>query len=201
MTPKSKYTVPILITAAIVLTLGIAATFVILKSRGSLGELPVLAAVPKFELAERNGTFFGSQELHGKVSVVDFIFTNCQGPCPIMADNMSELYRAFAGSNKVQFVSISVDPARDSLTVLQEYALRQGVTDTRWVFLRGDLDTIKWLSESGFMLAADELPAMHSIKFVLVDDKGQIRGYYSGTDNASVNILKTHINELVEDIN
>lgn len=200
MIPKSKYTVPILITAAIVLTLGITATFVIFEARSSLRELPVLAAVPKFELTERNGASFGSQDLQGRISVVDFIFTNCQGPCPIMADNMSELYRAFAGSNRVQFVSISVDPARDSLTVLQEYARRQGVTDTRWEFLRGDMDTIKWLSESGFMLAADELPAMHSIKFVLVDDKGQIRGYYSGTDKASVNILETHIKELVEDL-
>lgn len=200
MASKSKHTVPLLIMAAIVLILGITATFVIIEARGSLGELPVLATVPKFELAERNGTAFGSQDMKGKISVVDFIFTSCEGPCPIMADNMSDLYRAFAGSNKVQFVSISVDPTHDRLAVLQEYALRQGVTDTRWVFLRGDLNTVKWLSESGFSLAADELPAAHSTKFVLVDEKGQIRGYYSGTDKASVNILTTHIKELVEDI-
>ena len=201
MIPKSKYTVPILVTAAVVLVLGLTATFVIIEARNSLVELPVLSTVPNFELLERNGAAFGSTDLQGKISVVDFIFTNCQGPCPVMADNMTELYRAFAGSDKVQFVSISVDPERDSLIVLQEYALRHGVTDNRWVFLRGDLETIKWLSESGFMLAADELPGMHSIKFVLVDNKGQIRGYYSGTDNASVNILKTHIQELLEDIN
>ena len=200
MASKSRHTVPILIAAAIISILGLTATFVIIEARGSLGELPVLATVPKFELAEQNGTSFASRDMMGKISVVDFIFTSCEGPCPIMADNMSDLYRAFAGSHKVQFVSISVDPARDRLAVLHEYALRQGVTDTRWVFLRGDLNTIKWLSESGFMLAADELPAMHSTKFVLVDDKGQIRGYYSGTDKASVNILKRHIKELVKDI-
>src|SRR3972149_3436206 len=101
MALKSKLTVPLLITAAIVLVLGITATFVIIEARGSLGELPVLAAVPKFELAERNGTAFGSRDMKGKISVVDFIFTSCEGPCPIMADNMSDLYRAFAGSNKV----------------------------------------------------------------------------------------------------
>lgn len=201
MPSKSKHTVPILITAAIVLILGLTATFVIIEARGSQGELPVLAAVPKFVLTERNGTSFGSSEMKGKINIVDFIFTSCEGPCPVMADNMSELYRAFAGSDKVQFVSISVDPARDRLAVLQEYARRQGVSDARWAFVRGELETVKWLSESGFMLAADELPAMHSTKFVLVDDKGQIRGYYSGTDEASVSILKTHIKELVKDIN
>ena len=201
MTSKPKYIFPILITAAIFLTLGITAAFIIIEARSSLDELPVLASVPKFELTERGGTSFSSTDLQGKISVVDFIFTNCQGPCPTMAGNMFELYRVFAGSDKVQFISISVDPERDSLTVLQEYALRHKVTDNRWVFLRGEMDKIKWLSESGFMLAADELPAMHSIKFVLVDGQEQIRGYYSGTDSASVSVLKTHIKELVEDIN
>ncbi len=200
MTSNSTSIVPILIIAAIVFTLGITATFVFLEARSSLAELPVLSIVPKFELIERNGAAFGSKDLQGKINVVDFIFTNCQGPCPVMVDNMSELYQAFVGSVKVQFISISVDPERDSLAVLDEYAKRHGVTDNRWVFLRGDLDTIKWLSESGFMLAADELPAMHSTKFALVDDKGQIRRYYPGTDNASMNILKAHIKELVEDI-
>ncbi len=198
MASTSKRTIAIIAIAAVVLILGLTASFVLTEAQGSGTDLEVLGAVPPFELTERSGLSFGSDDMKGKINVVDFIFTSCEGPCPVMADNMSTLYKAFAGSKKIQFVSISVDPARDRLSVLQEYARKQGVIDSRWVFLRGEYDAIRWLSESGFKLAADDLPAMHSTKFVLVDDKGQIRGYYSGTDMASVNLLKTHIRELVQ---
>jgi protein SCO1/2 len=199
MASKSRHSVAILAVAAAVLVLGITATYVILEAKSSQRELEVLGTVSQFQLTERSGLEFGLDEMRGKINVVDFIFTGCQGPCPVMADNMSSLYKAFAGSDKVQFISISVDPTRDRLQVLQEYARKQGVTDNRWVFLRGNINTIQWLSEGVFKLAADDLPALHSTKFILVDDIGQIRGYYSGTDKASVNVLKTHIRELVQE--
>lgn len=199
MASNRKHIIAIVAVAAIVLVLGITATFVIIEARSSRShDLPVLGAVPEFQLVERSGLSFGSEKLQGKISVVDFFFTSCQGPCPVMSGNMADLYKAFAGSDKVQFVSISVDPARDRLQALQEYARRQGVTDNRWVFLRGNIDTIRWLSEEGFMLAAEDLPAMHSTKFALVDNRGQIRGYYSGTDKASMHVLKTHIRDLAQ---
>ena len=50
------------------------------------------------------------------------------------------------------------------------------------------------------MLAADALPMMHSIKFVLVDELGQIRGYYTGTDSGSVDSLRADSKELVNQI-
>ena len=56
------------------------------------------------------------------------------------------------------------------------------------------------MSEKQFMLAADALPMMHSIKFVLVDELGQIRGYYTGTDPNSVDSLRADIIELVNQI-
>ena len=41
---------------------------------------------------------------------------------------------------------------------------------------------------------ADNLPAGHSVKFVLIDENGNIRQYYNGTDDASISILRKHIN-------
>ena len=136
----------------------------------------------------------------GKINVVNFFFTSCQGPCPVMAGNMSVLYKAFEADDRVQLVSISVDPATDSLPLLREYAQRQGVTDNRWLFVRGEQADIIRISEEQFMLAADALPMMHSIKFVLVDELGQIRGYYTGTDSGSVDSLRADSKELVNQI-
>jgi len=113
-----------------------------------------------------------------------------------MATKMGELYKLYDSSSRVQFISISVDPEHDSLTVLQAYAERQGVTDNRWVFLHGAIDSVVNLSENGFKIAADDLPGGHTTRFILVDQKGRIRGYYDGLDDASLGIMKTHIRQL-----
>ncbi len=199
--PKRINPISIVITIAILAIAFVGmVTIVIFKADSSQERLPVLGNITGFELTERDGSSFAKSNMLGKINVVNFFFTSCQGPCPIMAGNMSVLYKAFETDERVQLVSISVDPAIDSLPLLREYAQRQGVTDNRWLFVRGEQEDIIQISEKQFMLAADALPMMHSIKFVLVDELGQIRGYYTGTDPISVDSLRADIIELVNKI-
>ncbi len=148
--------------------------------------------VAPFEFTERSGEPFGQKNLLGKLNVVDFIFTNCTGPCPRMSAVMAELYRYYETNERIQLVSISVDPDRDSLSVLRTYAERFGASDRRWAFLRGPIDEVQRLSEHSFRLGG-ELPALHSSKFILVDDRGRIRGYYDFDDS-------THLSDLRQDL-
>ena len=50
------------------------------------------------------------------------------------------------------------------------------------------------------MLFADELPQGHAIKFILIDENGNIRKYFDGTDEGSLTILKKDISNLVKSI-
>src|SRR5688500_4799185 len=50
-----------------------------------------LKTLPKFELTERSGEPFGSEQLRGKVWIADFIFTRCGGTCPRMTAEMAAL--------------------------------------------------------------------------------------------------------------
>ena len=200
MSSRAKPTAIIITVAALAVLFAGFVTLVIFQADGSQEKLPVLGNITGFELTERSGSSFAKSDMLGKINVVYFFFTSCQGPCPIMAGNMFVLYKAFESNDKVQLVSISVDPETDRLPVLMEYAQRQGVTDNRWLFVRGEQEDIIQISEKQFMLAADDLPMMHSIKFVLVDELGQIRGYYTGTDSESIEILKADIKELVRKI-
>lgn len=179
--------------------LGVTALFVIDRADRSRQSLPVIDPVPEFQFTERGGASFGTADLKGKISVVDFIFTNCKGPCPMMSANMAELYKFYEHSPKVQFVSISVDPERDSPAVLAAYARSFGVNDNRWQFLNGPLPEVKKLSEEGFHLAADQLPMGHSTRFVLVDPKARIRAYYDGNDSSSLNEIHEHIRTLANE--
>ena len=187
----------VLVVAAAVV-LGLLASIVAGRARSSRANLPVLGQVPAFEFTAHWGEPFGRDDMLGRLSVVYFGFTSCRGPCPVMAANLIQLYHDYEGSELVQFVKISVDPERDSLAALVEYARGLGVHDRRWAFLRAPLRYVVWLCEEGFMMAADNLPMGHSTKFVLVDHEGRIRSYHDGMDHAAVHQLRQNIRALAE---
>lgn len=164
----------------------------------STASLPVIAKLPDFDLVDQNAQPFKRRDLNGKVTVADFIFTRCQGPCPVMSSEMAELYKHYADTDNVQFVSITIDPEYDSLAALKDYATKHGVKDHRWKFLTGKAADIALLSEKGFLLPVDIEAQGHSSKFVLVDQDARIRGYYSSGNAEALESLKAHVEELVK---
>jgi len=85
--PKRINPVAIVITTAMLAILfAVLVTIVIFKADSSQEKLPVLGNITGFELTERRGSSFTKSDLLGKINVVNFFFTSCQGPCPIMAD-------------------------------------------------------------------------------------------------------------------
>ncbi len=145
--------------------------------------LPVLGDVPAFQLTDQNGKTFSSEEkLKGHVWVADFVFTNCEGPCPRMSSHMHALQTKTDAD--VQLVSFTVDPARDTPQVLNEYSEKFGRDDKRWSFLTGDVPTLNRLDEQDFKLGSIGNEIEHSTRFALVDKEGKIRAYYSLSDGA-----------------
>ncbi len=197
MKPDNKFPIVLLVGVLVSFILGITALLVITIAAKSRSNLPILGQVPDFEFVKQDGTPFGLHDMQGKINVVDFIFTSCREACPLMSGNMVRLYQQYDNVGKVQFVSISVDPDRDSLKVLQNYAGAMGVNDNRWVFLWKPIDEVATLSEKGFMLSSQNLPEGHSSKFALVDGKARIRGYYDGLNDLDMKLLARDINQLV----
>ena len=165
--------------------------------------LPSLGVVPNFQLVNQDGQPFGSPQLAGKVWVADFIFTTCAGPCPIISTRMSELQKPLAKSN-VHLVSFSVDPEKDTPEVLRIYADKLRKEPFRWDFLTGPLSTIASLSRDGFKLGISEGETpesgpVHSTRFVLVDRRGAIRGYYDALAPDGVTKLLADTNHLLRE--
>lgn len=161
--------------------------------------VPELYTVPAFEFPSQQGVSFSNKNFNNKISVVDFIFTNCPGICPLMTKQMADFYNEYSDQKNIQFVSFSVDPARDSLEALKSYADKWHVNDNRWYFLRTEKERIQDLYQNGFKLGG-ELPYGHSGVFVLVDNKGMIRGYYTYNDDKELKLLKDDISVLLDDI-
>ncbi len=163
-----------------------------------------LGRIPDFNLTRHDDKPLGSSDLRGKIWIADFIFTRCAGPCPIMTQKMASLQDVLSGHRNVEFVTISVDPVYDTPKVLRDYAQHFSADLKNWSFLTGDRDKIFNLCLRGFKLAVAENPGadyddmiIHSTKFTLVDRKGNIRGYYEGTDPEDITRLVTDVGTLV----
>lgn len=150
-------------------------------------ELSKLYPVPEFSLTDQTGQAVTLADLKGRVWVADFIFTNCGGTCPVMTDKMRKLQDTLPA--EVRMVSFSVDPERDTPNALAAYAAEHGAARDRWLFLTGDKQALYDICVKGFKLPLDEQggsaiePVAHSTRFVLIDKQGEIRGYYSGTED------------------
>ena len=166
-------------------------------------DLPKLYPVPNAHLVDETGRPVQLDSMKGNVTIYNFIFTTCTGICPIMTNNMRAVTPKIDRDAPVRFVSITVDPTRDTPAVLNAYAKRNR-NDPRWTFLTGDRNAIVDLSVKGFKLAAgDPMPGgealLHSGKFAVADKQGVIRGYYEGSDAAVADEVTRVVDALLDE--
>lgn len=86
---------------------------------------------------------FFSDVLKGQVVAINFIFTNCLGACPMITERM-KMARNILGEelgNSIRFISISIDPARDTPAAMKEFK-ETHKADGNWVFLTGKKENL-----------------------------------------------------------
>lgn len=154
--------------------------------------------IPAFNFIDQQQNKVSEQWLDNKITVVDFIFTNCPTLCVDMSAQMQRVQQAFRGDRTLQLLSFTVDPERDSPEVLQAYARQLGAQTDNWRFVTGDKTSLYETARCGFLLpvqpghgGADDF--IHSNKLVLVDGERRIRGYYEGDDQEDVDRLVQEI--------
>jgi len=159
-------------------------------------------AVPPFQLVNQDGQPFGSSNLAGKIWIADFIYSTCPGPCPMISSRMSEMQKPLEKTD-VHFISFTVDPDKDTPAQLRDYASRLHAQPGRWDFLTGPKSEIYNLSQHGFKLAAADRSSntepLHSTRMILVDRRGQIRGYYDATTADAITKLLADTNHLLKE--
>ena len=160
--------------------------------------------IADFELTNQNGEKITNKNYKDKIYVADFFFTRCQTICIAMAYNMSELQNLYKKDTEIMFISHSVTPEIDSVTVLKEYADRKGVIDGKWNITTGAKTHIYELARKSYFAVldegnGDENDFIHTEQFVLVDKEKRIRGYYDGTEKEDMEKLKKDIVLLKEE--
>ena len=154
--------------------------------------------ISDFSLLNQNGNNVTQEDYKNKIYVADFFFTTCPGICPIMKDNMIDLQNEFIYDDQIMLLSHTVTPEIDSVSVLKDYSIENGVLDSKWNLVTGDKKQIYNLARKSYLVAEDiesdlKYDMIHTENFVLIDPLRRIRGFYDGTNDDS-------IDKLIEDI-
>jgi protein SCO1/2 len=144
-----------------------------------------IGPTPPVSLTDASGRPFTLSSLRGKAVIVSFIYTTCNGSCPATTGNLYRVQQALreAGiwGTQVEFVSISLDPVRDTPEVLAQYAKVFGADPDAWHFLTGPTDRVaKVIAAWGMWARVGPSGVLdHPSRVFLVDPRGRQREIYN----------------------
>jgi len=146
--------------------------------------LPEIAPAPEFTLTSQDNAQVALTDLRGKVVAVTFIYTFCVDTCPVLTPMMSFIQDQLGADfgAKIAFVSITVDPERDTPKVLREYAQAFGANLAGWSFLTGPSDAIRDVTRRYGVFASKSTDGNvdHTFLTSIVDRRGILRVQYLG---------------------
>ena len=186
-----------------------------------LNKLPDYGALPEWTFVDENERPIGSAQLRGKPWVANFLFTSCPGACPLLAQATMQLQDRLktwlpkSGPMPAAIISITVDPVTDTPERLRSFGGTFKADPAIWSFVRGEYAEMEALVTGGFHQAlirddrdrelevekdpviaqATPIDTAHSVKFVLVDAEGRIRGFYE-QDARSLDRLSNDLRRL-----
>jgi protein SCO1/2 len=157
--------------------------------------------ISDFSFTNQNGKIITQKDYDGKIYVADFFFTTCGSICPKMTMNLAVIQKEIINNPKVMLLSHTVFPETDSVYVLKNYAVKNGVIDNKWNLVTGDKKQIYTMARKSYLAVKlgkpNELYDMvHTENFVLVDSKRRVRGFYDGTKEEDIQRLIDDINFL-----
>ncbi len=161
--------------------------------------MPDYGSAGRFTLSDQDGREFTEKNLEGRPWIINFIFTRCSGPCPVLTRNFVQLQNKLP--SKAGLLTITVDPEHDTPQILKEYAERSGADPSRWTFLTGPKDKVYALIRDNLLNAAisnDNAKGVgesfiHSQRFVLLDGAGHMRGFYDGESDEALNQIRRDV--------
>jgi protein SCO1/2 len=148
--------------------------------------LAVIRPAPDFSLTTQDGATLSRADLRGRVLLVSFIFTTCNGSCPATTHRMGKVQQALAErgltrNGRVRLLSITLDPKRDTPEVLRDYAKMYDADTASWTFLTGPPAQVDKVVAAWGMWARPAANGQldHPSRVFLVDARGRVREIYN----------------------
>jgi protein SCO1 len=147
-------------------------------------------SISDFKFVSQYGDTITQDFVRGKIYLVDFFFTSCPTICPRVKKNMLKVYESIKNDPNVVILSHTIDPRRDDVATIKNYADKLHLNGKQWLFLTGDRDAL-YKSAGEYLIAAQEEETAeggftHSGNVMLIDENRHIRGFYNGMEEAQM---------------
>ena len=146
--------------------------------------LPKIKPAPDFILTKQDGKRLALKDLRGKALAITFIFASCADTCPLLTAKMAGIQNRLGSEfgTKVFFVSITVDPERDTPEILKRYAEAHKANAAGWAFVTGTPAEIREVAKRYgiFYQKPPRGDVDHTFLTSLIDQKGILRVQYMG---------------------
>ncbi len=121
-------------------------------------ELTSRDPAPDFRLTDQFGRHVALDEIPGDVVALTFLYTNCPDTCPLTTQTLRQAYDALEDDAvRVEFIAISVDPARDTPERTHAYSEQWDMLD-KWTFLTGSEEVLEPVWQSYYVAAQRQAP-------------------------------------------
>ena len=152
---------------------------------GQASGLPRIGVAPGLALTTQDGQRLSLGELGGKVVLLTFIYTSCTDTCPLLTGKLASVRDNLGADfgSRVHFLSVTVDPERDTPDVLREYGQRFRADPAGWAFLTGTPAEIAEVAGAYgiFIRRTPRGDVDHGFLTSLIDRQGTLRVQYLGT--------------------
>jgi protein SCO1/2 len=154
--------------------------------------------IPNFNVTDQTGQELSLANFDGQIFVANFFFASCKDVCPRMNSRLKKVYDKSKEYAEVKFISFTVDPNRDTTSVLAAYANKFGADSKIWHFARTDKESLFKIGQ-GFLLpvSIEDRTIDHSQQVLLIDKEKHIRGIYNGLEDDDMKRLGDEIKVLL----
>lgn len=170
-------------------------------------KLEPISKVAQFQFTNQDGRAVTNKDVDGKVYVAEFFFTTCPGICPMMNDNMKQVYEKFKNEPDFRILSYTCDPKTDSAARLKVYADSMKVDTQKWIFLTGRKDSLYKMARFSYSiddvnnnLTNIEDDFIHSQLWALVNRKGEVMAIYDGLEKREIKGLMKDIEKELKNL-
>lgn len=158
--------------------------------------LPRIRLAPGYSLVDSAAKPVTSEGARGKLTLYSFAYTGCGTDCDAIYATLQAIDQGLAQqpprSPEFRFLTLTIDPARDTPEQLAGFALPFTPQTVEWRWLTGDEKILKNVSGGAFGVLYQpkaDGTIFFAPRYVLVDGEGIVRAVYDGAQLDSAGFL------------